>query len=50
MAESFTGLGLSETLARAAKRAGYESPTPLQAAAFAVLRRGGNVVDRKSVV
>jgi ATP-dependent RNA helicase DeaD len=44
VAESFTGLGLSEALARAAQRAGYETATPLQAASFAVLRRGGNVV------
>ena len=44
MAESFEDLGLSDAIVEAARAAGYEQPTPLQAAAAKVLRRGGNVV------
>jgi ATP-dependent RNA helicase DeaD len=44
VASSFAGLGLSEPLEAAARAVGYERPTPLQAAATPVLRRGGNAV------
>ncbi|HSJ10534.1 MAG TPA: DEAD/DEAH box helicase [Longimicrobiales bacterium] len=44
MADTFAELGLSERLAGAARAAGHDRPTPLQAAAYPVLRRGGNVV------
>jgi ATP-dependent RNA helicase DeaD len=44
VAETFTDLGLSDALAAAVQRLGYERPTPLQASATPVLRRGGNVV------
>ena len=48
MPDTFAELGLSEPLRHAASRAGYEAPTPLQAASFAVVRRGSNVVLRGS--
>lgn len=44
MAHDFAEAGVSGALAEAAASAGYERMTPLQAAAFPVLRRGGNVV------
>ncbi|HUF51939.1 MAG TPA: DbpA RNA binding domain-containing protein [Longimicrobiales bacterium] len=44
MADSFAELGLDARLVEAARAAGYDSATPLQASSFAVLRRGGNVV------
>lgn len=44
MADGFEDLGLSGAIVEAARAAGYERPTPLQAAAAKVLRRGGNVV------
>jgi ATP-dependent RNA helicase DeaD len=40
----FRDLGLSEQVGAAARAAGYAAPTPLQASAIPVLRRGGNVV------
>jgi ATP-dependent RNA helicase DeaD len=40
----FSASGIGERLADAASRAGWERPTPLQAAAFPVLGRGGNLV------
>src|SRR5690606_33210760 len=43
LADAFEELGLSDAIAEAARAAGYETPTPLQAAAIKVLRRGGNV-------
>lgn len=45
---TFEDLGLRSELAENAGSAGYENPTPLQAAAVPVLRRGGNVVLRAS--
>jgi ATP-dependent RNA helicase DeaD len=42
--QDFAEAGLSQPLAEAVSAAGYEWLTPLQAAAFPVLRRGGNVV------
>ncbi|HEX2167532.1 MAG TPA: DEAD/DEAH box helicase, partial [Longimicrobiales bacterium] len=44
MADAFEDLGLSDAIVEAARAAGYENATPLQAAAAKVLRRGGNVV------
>lgn len=44
MAERLEDLGLGDAIVEAARAAGYERPTPLQAAASKVLRRGGNVV------
>jgi ATP-dependent RNA helicase DeaD len=44
VANTFRELGLSEPLAAAVEAAGYDRPSPLQDAAFAVLRRGGNAV------
>ena len=40
----FAELGLGDGVREAARVAGYAAPTPLQAAAIPVLRRGGNVV------
>jgi ATP-dependent RNA helicase DeaD len=48
VAEGFEGLGLSDAIVEAARAAGYERPTPVQAAATQVLRRGGNVVLQAS--
>ena len=44
MTDDFSAPGIGERLAEAASRAGWERPTPLQAAAFPVLGRGGNLV------
>ncbi|MGH7447318.1 MAG: DbpA RNA binding domain-containing protein, partial [Longimicrobiales bacterium] len=44
MGEGFDDLGLSDAIVAAARAAGCERPTPLQAAAAQVLRRGSNVV------
>lgn len=44
MADSFRDAGIADALAGAAAAAGYDRPTPLQAAAAPVIRRGGNVV------
>ena len=41
---SFEELGLSGPLLEAVRRQGWDAPTALQDAAFAVLRRGGNAV------
>src|SRR4051794_32017563 len=44
MADTFTEVGLSSELVRAAESNGYAVPTALQRAAIPVLRRGGNAV------
>jgi ATP-dependent RNA helicase DeaD len=41
---AFAELGLGDGIRAAARAAGYAAPTPLQAAAIPVLRRGGNVL------
>ncbi|MEX1181936.1 MAG: DEAD/DEAH box helicase [Gemmatimonadota bacterium] len=44
MADNFSGLGLSDAATEAARAAGFDAPTPLQAAAIQLLRRGSNVL------
>ncbi|HEX6307366.1 MAG TPA: DbpA RNA binding domain-containing protein [Longimicrobiales bacterium] len=44
MADSFVDIGLGADVAAAARAAGFDEPTPLQAGAASVLRRGTNVV------
>ncbi len=44
MADTFAALGLRDELAAAAASAGYARPSPIQADAIPVLRRGGNAV------
>lgn len=48
MTGGFVGTGLAGPLADAADALGWDAPTPLQAAAIPVIRRGGNVVLRGS--